>query len=58
MTTVTMTAEEADALFEAAEFARKNSWHTNHLGDRLKNLNSAVRKLRRATTIHIEQEKD
>jgi len=58
MSTQVLTAEEADALFEAAEFARKNSWHTNHLGDRLAVLNSAVRKLRRATTLHLEPPKD
>jgi len=58
MITKTLTAEEADALFEAAEFARKNSWHTRHLGDRLATLNRAVSKLRRATTLHIEPPKD
>lgn len=55
MTTVLMTAEEAEALFEAAEYARKNHWHL-HLGDRYAALNRAVNKLRRADTIHIEKE--
>lgn len=58
MSTEILTSEEAEALFEAAEFARKNSWNSNHLGDRLTTLNRAVRKLRRATALHIEPEKD
>jgi len=51
-----LTAEEAEALFDAAEYTRKHSWHINHLGERLALLNSAVRKLRRADTLHIEPE--
>jgi hypothetical protein len=54
--TEVLSAEEAEALYEAAEFARKNSWHINHLGERLALLNSAVRKLRRAETLHIQEE--
>lgn len=51
MTTVTMTAAEAEALFEAAEYARKQRWGNDPAA-----LNRAVSKLRRASTLIIEQE--
>jgi hypothetical protein len=54
--TEVLSVEEAEELYEAAQFARNNSWHINHLGERLALLNSAVRKLRRADTLHIQQE--
>ncbi len=54
MKPVTMTAEEAEALFEAAEYARKNRWSPTDR-DTLPALNRAVSKLRRASVIHIEQ---
>jgi hypothetical protein len=53
----TLTAEEADALFEAAEYARKNRWQ-RHVDDELSHLNSAIRKLRRATMLVIQPGKD
>lgn len=53
-----LSVDEAKALYEAAEYARKNSWHTNHIGDRLAVLNSAVRKLRRADTLHLESNEE
>ena len=53
--TLTLTVAEAEQLFEAAEYARKNRWQP-HPGDDLTNLNSAIRKLRRAEVLIIEQE--
>ena len=53
----TLTAEEADALFEAAEYARKNRWQL-HVNDELKHLKSAIRKLRHATMLVIQPSKD
>ena len=51
--TETLTADEANALYEAAEYARKNRWQSFG-GDDLAQLNSAVRKLRRADVLRIE----
>jgi hypothetical protein len=53
----TLTAEETDALFEAAEYARKNRWQL-HVNDELLHLNSAIRKLRRATMLVIQPSDD
>ena len=53
--TKTLTAAEAEALFEAAEHTRKHCW-TNDQSERLKHLNSAVAKLRRAEVLVIEPE--
>ena len=50
----TLTVEEADALFEAASDARKHLWTRRDLTS----LNSALRKMRRATTIHFAPEKE
>lgn len=52
MKTKTLTAEEAEALFEAAEYARKNQWGAKDLAP----LNSAIRKLRHANQLIIEEE--
>jgi hypothetical protein len=52
---VTMTAQEAEALFEAAEYARKHRWSANDPAFHAQ-LNSAISKLRRADTITIGQE--
>lgn len=50
---LTMTAAEAEALFEAAEYARKHRWSAKD-PEALPHLNRAINKLRRATTLHIE----
>ena len=43
--TLILTEAESEALFEAAEYVRKHRWSQH---DRLTDLNSAIRKLRRA----------
>jgi hypothetical protein len=50
---VTMTAEEAEALFEAAQAYRQN---LSNDADKWKTLNRAINKFRRATTLVIEEE--
>jgi len=53
----TLTAKEADALYDAAEYARKNRGHT--VGEEeLGNLARAIRKLRRATMLVIQPAED
>jgi hypothetical protein len=51
---VTMTAQEAEALFNAAEYYRKQHWGMGL--EELTTLNVVVSKLRRADVITIEQE--
>jgi len=53
--TEVLSVAEADALFEAAEYARKHRWRL-HVNDELKHLNAAIKKLRHAHTLHIEQD--
>lgn len=50
---VTMTAQEAEALFNAAEYYRKQRWGMGL--EEMHDLNTAVSKLRRADVITIEE---
>jgi|APGre2960657404_1045060.scaffolds.fasta_scaffold1039470_1 hypothetical protein len=50
---VTMTAEEAEALYQAAQAYRQNLCND---ADEWKTLNRAINKFRRATTLVIEEE--